>query len=217
MSAIMKLAPSILSADRKMLQKEVSQIEPYSDIIHVDIMDGKFVPPVTFSPSEIKKVKSGLPKDIHLMVKHPMRDGYIEKFVDSGGKIVSIHIECDDNIDECINLIKKLGAKASIAVKPDTPLEAVFPYLNGLNTPTIHFFTSSPSSPMGSSGAAPLNRGWVPAGRTRDALPAVATPPGAVGWDFAATRRSPSPASAKSRYGRHSWCWRRGSRRSDPG
>ncbi|MBS3135744.1 ribulose-phosphate 3-epimerase [Candidatus Woesearchaeota archaeon] len=129
----MKLAPSILSADRKMLQKEVSQIEPYSDIIHVDIMDGKFVPPVTFSPSEIKKVKSGLPKDIHLMVKHPMRDGYIEKFVDSGGKIVSIHIECDDNIDECINLIKKLGAKASIAVKPDTPLEAVFPYLNGLD------------------------------------------------------------------------------------
>ena len=87
-----KIAPSILSAEPARLNEEVKEIEPYSDLIHVDIMDGKFVPPVSFAPSEIKAVKTKLPKDVHLMVQNP-EIKFIDDFADAGANIITIHAE----------------------------------------------------------------------------------------------------------------------------
>src|SRR3989338_5524193 len=95
-----KIASSVLSADRTKLSKEIKEIEPCSDLIHVDVMDGKFVPPVTFKASEIKAVKSKLPKDVHLMVEHPIKDGFIDDYADAGASIITIHEECKDNLSE---------------------------------------------------------------------------------------------------------------------
>lgn len=126
----LKIAPSILSADRNNLQKEVEEIERYAELLHVDIMDGKFVPPKTFIVAEIKKVKSSLPKDVHLMVDHPLKDGFIDDFIDAGADIITIHEECKDGVDECIDYIKKKGVKAGITINPGTPLEKLKPYIN---------------------------------------------------------------------------------------
>ena len=125
-----KIAPSILSADRTKLNEEVKEIEPCSDLIHVDVMDGKFVPPVTFKASEIKSVKSKLPKDVHLMVQHPIKDGFIGSCSDAGASIITIHEECRDNIDEAFKLIKSRGIKAGISINPPTHLDKINPYID---------------------------------------------------------------------------------------
>ncbi len=129
----MKIAPSILSADRKNLQKEVDLIEPFSDLLHVDIMDGKFVPPKTFLAEEIKKIRTKLPKDVHLMVDYPIKDGYIDDFIDAGASVITIHEECKDPVDKAIDLIKSKGVKASISLRPATPLSKIGRYLDGLD------------------------------------------------------------------------------------
>lgn len=128
-----KIAPSILSADKSKLQAEVDEIEPYSDLIHIDIMDGKFVPPVTFQAQEIKKIKTKLPKDVHLMVEHPIKGKFIENFADAGANIITIHEECKDNIKEAFNLIRSKGIKASISINPPTPLSKIKPYLDDVD------------------------------------------------------------------------------------
>jgi len=125
-----KIAPSILSADKSKLQQEVDNIEPYADILHVDIMDGKFVPPTTFNHKTIKEIKTKLPKDVHLMVDHPIKDKYIENYADAGADIITIHEECKDNIDKAFKLIKSKGIKTSISIKPKTSLETIKPYLD---------------------------------------------------------------------------------------
>ena len=123
-----KIAPSILSADKNKLQQEVNEIEPYSDLIHVDIMDGKFVPIITFKAEDIKKIKTKLPKDVHLMVQHPIEDNFIENFADAGANIITIHEECKDDIKEAFRLIKSKGIKVGISINPTTPLEKITPY-----------------------------------------------------------------------------------------
>lgn len=128
-----KIAASILSANRKALQKEVDEIEPYSDLIHIDVMDGKFVPPITFTSDEIKAIKTKLPKDVHLMVEHPLKDGFINDYIDAGAKSITIHEEAKDDVLECINYLKKNGVKASLSIKPATPLEKLLPYLKYLD------------------------------------------------------------------------------------
>ena len=128
-----KIAPSILSADKNKLQQEVNEIEPYSDLIHVDIMDGKFVPIITFKAEDIKKIKTKLPKDVHLMVQHPIEDNFIENFADAGANIITIHEECKDDIKEAFRLIKSKGIKVGISINPPTPLEKITPYLNNVD------------------------------------------------------------------------------------
>ncbi len=125
-----KIAPSILSADASKLQEEVNDIEQYSDVLHVDIMDGKFVPPTTFDHNTIKAIKTKLPKDVHLMVDHPIIENYIENYVDAGASSITIHEECKDNIDEALELIRKKGIKTAISIKPKTPLEKINKYLD---------------------------------------------------------------------------------------
>jgi len=122
-----RIAPSILSADRSNLQQEVRLIEPYADYIHIDIMDGKFVPPVTFRPEEIKAIHTKLPKDVHLMVEYPEKDGYIDSFIDAGAAIITIHTECKEDTHGLIRCIKKKGA---VTIRPKTPIAELEPYLD---------------------------------------------------------------------------------------
>ncbi|MFH2028090.1 MAG: ribulose-phosphate 3-epimerase [Nanoarchaeota archaeon] len=126
----LKIAPSILSAKRDILQKEVKEIEPYSDVLHVDIMDGKFVPPTTFKPEEIKPIKTSLPKYVHLMVERPLRDGFIDDYADAGAALITIHQECKEDIGMLIDEIKKRKIKVGITINPPTPFEKIKPYLD---------------------------------------------------------------------------------------
>lgn len=128
-----KIAPSILSAKKEKLQEEVNEIEPAADLIHVDVMDGKFVPPTTFKPEEIKAVSSKLPKDVHLMVEHPIKDGFIDDYADAGAAIITIHEECKDNIKEAFELIKSKGIKVGISINPPSPLDKIKPYLDDVD------------------------------------------------------------------------------------
>ena len=97
--------------------------------MHIDVMDAKFVPPKTFSANDIKKIKTKLPLDVHLMVERPIKEGYIDDFADAGAAIITIHEECKDNIDEAIKAIKDKRLKAGISLKPETPLIKIKPYL----------------------------------------------------------------------------------------
>jgi len=125
-----KIAPSILSADRKKLQEDVKEIEPYADLIHVDIMDGKFVPPTTFKPAEIKKIKTKIAKDVHLMVEHPIKDGFIDAYAEAGAHIITLHEECKDDIKSAFDLIRSKGIKVGISINPPTPLDRIKKYLD---------------------------------------------------------------------------------------
>ena len=127
----LKIAPSILSADRKRLKAEVKEIESDADRIHVDIMDGKFVPPTTFQPEEIKQIKTKIPKEVHLMVEHPLQ--FIDAYADAGARSIIFHQESKDDSGKVILAIKKKGMKPCITIKPKTPLEKIEPYLDGVD------------------------------------------------------------------------------------
>lgn len=118
----MKLAPSILSADFSCLGEEIKKLdESGADFIHIDVMDGKFVPNISFGFPVIRDIRkyTSLPFDVHLMIDEPSK--YVEKFVKSGADIVTVHYEADRHIDRTLNYIKSLGAKAAVALNPGTP------------------------------------------------------------------------------------------------
>lgn len=125
-----KIAPSILSADKKKLQEEVEGIEEFADLIHVDIMDGKFVPPITFDSKEIGKIKSKLPKDVHLMVEYPLTEGFIDDYIAAGAASITIHEEAKDDIDKCIEYIKGKGINVGISINPSSSLDNILSYLD---------------------------------------------------------------------------------------
>lgn len=121
---VLKIAPSILSADFSKLGREIAEVEQGgADWIHVDVMDGHFVPNITIGPLVVKSIKplTKLPLDVHLMIEDP--DRYIESFIQSGADIVSVHAESTKHLHRTIHLIKSLGAKAAVAINPATPLE----------------------------------------------------------------------------------------------
>lgn len=125
-----KIAPSILSADKNKLNEEIKEIENSAELVHVDVMDGKFVPPTTFKPEDIRKIKTSLPKDVHLMVKYPLTDGFIDSYIDAGADIITIHEESKDDLSKCIKHIKSKGVKAAISINPPTELEKILKYLD---------------------------------------------------------------------------------------
>jgi len=125
-----KIAPSILSAKKEKLNQEIKEIENSAELIHVDVMDGKFVPPTTFKPEDIKKIKTQLPKDVHLMVKYPLKDNFIDSYIDAGADIITIHEESEDDINKCIEHIKSKGVKAAISINPPTQLKNILKYLD---------------------------------------------------------------------------------------
>lgn len=122
MTAI-KIAPSILAADFGRLQDEVNEIEPYSDELHIDVMDGQFVPAITMGPMIVKSLKTKLPIDVHLMVMNPERQ--VRAFADAGAKNISFHIEATRKPDEVVSLIKKAGCSVGIAINPETPVDKI--------------------------------------------------------------------------------------------
>ena len=127
-----KIAPSILSADFANLERDVRNIEENgADFVHVDIMDGIFVPNISIGIPVVKAIRpvTKLPLDVHLMIDRPIR--YVEEFVKAGADFVTIHVEADQpqNTLEALDKIHALGCKAGIVLKPKTPTEAAIPYL----------------------------------------------------------------------------------------
>ena len=123
-----KIAPSILSADRNNIQKEVDEIEPYCEWVHIDIMDGKFVPPTTFIAKEIKPIKTRLIKDVHLMVVEP-KDHYIKDFADAGADYITFHQEAAKDIKATIDYIRSLNVKVGMSINPPTSIEKLLPWV----------------------------------------------------------------------------------------
>jgi len=120
------IAPSLLSADFSSLEKEIKSIEASgADYLHLDIMDGHFVPNITFGPFIVNFCKklSKLPLDVHLMIENP--ENYIEDFVKAGADIVCIHAESTVHLHRQIQFIKSFGVKAGVALNPSTPLESL--------------------------------------------------------------------------------------------
>ena len=129
-----KISPSILASDFSSLGDEVVNItQAGADYIHVDVMDGHFVPNLTIGPDVVKSIrdKSSLPFDVHLMID-PVQP-YIEKFVEAGADIVSVHPEAKDDTEACLNKIKSLNVKAGLAINPDTEWEVVKPFMDKLD------------------------------------------------------------------------------------
>ncbi len=120
------LAPSILSADFWRLGEQIQEcIEGGADIIHFDVMDGHFVPNITFGPVLLESIKKHcpLPLDAHLMIENP--DRYIPDFIKAGADMVSVHVENTPHLHRTIDLIKSLGAKAGVVINPATPLSSL--------------------------------------------------------------------------------------------
>lgn len=123
---MIKIAPSVLSADFSRLGEQVAELEKGgADIIHLDIMDGRFVPNITFGPLVVRSIRnySKLPFDVHLMIEEPSK--YIEEFVKAGADMITVHYEADRHIDRTIDLIKSYGVKASIALNPGTSVPII--------------------------------------------------------------------------------------------
>ena len=127
-----KISPSILESDYANLQSELERIST-SDLIHVDVMDGHFVPNISIGApvtAACKKV-CDVPFDVHLMISNPL--DYAEDFAKAGADIICFHSECDSDTEETINKILSLGKKAGLAIKPATPIDEVVKYLDKLS------------------------------------------------------------------------------------
>ncbi len=126
-----RIAPSILASDFAKLGEEVRAVsEAGADYIHVDVMDGHFVPNITIGPDVVKALRphSRLPFDVHLMIAPA--DPYIEAFAQAGADIITVHPEAGPHVHRSVQLIKSLGKKAGISINPGTPLSAVKPLLD---------------------------------------------------------------------------------------
>ena len=127
-----KIAPSILSADFVNLERDIRNLRDHgADFVHVDVMDGIFVPNITIGIPVVAAIRriTDLPLDVHLMIDRPIR--YVEQFVKAGADYLTVHIEADQpqNTLEALDKIHALGCKAGIVLKPKTPAEAAIPYL----------------------------------------------------------------------------------------
>lgn len=129
-----EIAPSVLSADFSKLAAEIEPIEKSGiKFLHIDVMDGHFVPNITFGPSVVKALRphSKMIFDVHLMISHPLQ--YAEEFAKAGADYIIFHTECDDDIAETLAKIKKLGVKCGLSIKPKTSPEVLKPFIKELD------------------------------------------------------------------------------------
>ncbi len=134
MAQNIKISPSILSADFSILSDEIKSLEKAgADLIHVDVMDGHFVPNITMGPPIIKMIRkcTKLPFDVHLMIS-PV-EKYIKVFADAGSDIITIHPEATDNLKRAVGTIKSLGKKAGVSLNPKTPISALMDVINDID------------------------------------------------------------------------------------
>lgn len=128
---MVKIAPSILAADSSCLKDAVQKIEKAgADYIHFDVMDGHFVPNITFGPQILKDLKfqTNLPFDVHLMVENPEK--FIPWFAEAKADMITFHVEATNNVLPILNLIKKYNIKAGLSLKPDTNIHRLDPFLD---------------------------------------------------------------------------------------
>ncbi len=138
---MIKISPSVLACDFSRLGEEVQRVEDAgAELLHLDVMDGLFVPNISFGPDIIKSVRkqSKLIFDVHLMIENPAR--YIDKFIDAGADIITFHYESCENHEEVLQMIRSAGIKTSVSIKPATPafvLEPLLPYLDMVLVMTV--------------------------------------------------------------------------------
>ena len=128
------ISPSILASDFSRLGEEAARCQAGgADLLHIDVMDGHFVPNITLGAPIVKALRPrvSLPFDVHLMISDPLR--YADDFADAGADMITFHLESDSDPAACVGRILSRGVKAGIALKPATPAEAVFPYLDSLS------------------------------------------------------------------------------------
>ena len=164
------IAPSILAADLWRLGEEVTRVEKAgADWLHVDIMDGHFVPNLSFGPALVSslKGKTSLPLDVHLMVAHPQQ--FIEPFAQAGADLLTVHAEAQDNVKDVLKQIHALGVKAGVSVKPDTDVNTVQPLLDEVDLilvmsvyPGFGGQAFLPGSPAPPAPRLPVHAQWLP-------------------------------------------------------
>lgn len=128
---MIKFSPSVLTADFVHLDKAIEQLDKArTDYFHLDVMDGLFVPNISFGMSVVKSIRNATktPLDVHLMIEKPHR--YIEQFAQSGADIIGFHIEAGSPVIDTLKMIHSLGKKSCLTIKPATPAAALFPYLD---------------------------------------------------------------------------------------
>lgn len=131
---MVKIAPSILAADFSKLGEDVlAAVRGGAEYMHIDVMDGAFVPNMSIGPCVIQSLRpvTDAVFDVHLMIQAPER--YVEDFAKAGSDIITVHIEATEDMDACIDKIKSFGVKAGVSIKPGTPVEEILPYLDKLD------------------------------------------------------------------------------------
>lgn len=128
------IAPSLLSCDFSRLKEEIQEVEQGGcDLLHVDVMDGHFVPNLTIGPVVVQWIRrsASLPLDVHLMIDEPVR--HLESFRKAGSDSLTVHVEACSDVPGTLEAIRRLGAKVGISLRPRTPVETLFPYLDRLD------------------------------------------------------------------------------------